>query len=336
MKLTVRTGAAALAVLVVVAAGRGVVSRAQTDALASWNDGPAKRAIVDLVARVTREGGPDFVPMPERVATFDNDGTLWAEKPLPTEIYFVLSRVRELAARDPSLAARQPFKAALEGDVAYFHEAGARAIVELVGESHTGMAQESFAREVDRFFQNARHPTLHRPYGETGYQPMAELLTYLRASGFDVWICSGGTTDFMREIAPRIYDVPRDHVIGSDVRRESRVVDGRLVVWRLPGPALLNDKEMKPLTIDRQIGRRPLLASGNVGAGGDVAMLEYSKGRAGRSLQLLVNHDDADREFAYAEKTNESLEAARRNGFTVVSVRTDWKTIFAPARTPPG
>ena len=187
--------------------------------------------------------------------------------------------------------------------------------------------------EAERFLQTARHPTLDRPFTELAYQPMLELLTYLRTNGFQIWICSGGTLDFMRAFATQTYGVPPERIIGSEFKRESRREDGRLRIWRLPAIDAINDKDGKPVGIDRQIGRRPVIVGGNVLSGGDVAMMEYSKGRSGPSLQLLVNHDDAEREFAYAERDNVSLDAAHRLGFTVVSIARDWKTVFAPART---
>lgn len=306
--------------------------RAQTDPLPSWNDGQTKRAIIAFVQRVTTPGSRDFVPVADRVATFDNDGTLWPEKPLPVEVYFVLSRLRGMAERDPSLRRRQPFKAALEGDAAYFHTAGERAVAQLIAATHTGMTQEEFARDVERFAATGRHPRLNRPYTSLAYQPMLELLAYLSANGFQTWICSGGTMDFMRVFAPRMYGIPPERIIGSEFRRESRRVGGRLVVYRLREIESVNDKDGKPLGIDRHIGRRPLFVAGNVMSGGDVAMMEFSKGRAGSSFQLLVNHDDGAREFAYAERDNASLTAARRFGFTVASVRNDWRRIFAGSR----
>lgn len=301
------------------------------DPLPSWNDGPAKRAIVGFVRRVTTEGGPDFVPVADRIAAFDNDGTLWAEKPLPTEVYFVLARVRELAARDPSLRQRQPFKAALEGDAAYFQEAGAPALARLLAATHGEMTQEAFAAEVGRFLSQERHPALNRPFTSAVYQPMLELLAYLRANGFQTWISSGGTLDFIRVFAPSVYGVPPERTIGSEMKRESRRVDGRLVVYRLGEPEHLNDKDGKPVGLDEHVGRRPLFVAGNVLSGGDVAMMEYSKGRRGPSFQLLVNHDDAAREFSYAEKDGASLRAAQAHGFTVVSIRSDWRQVFPPA-----
>lgn len=302
--------------------------RAGSDPLPSWNEGATKRGIIDFVTRVTKEGSPDFVPVADRIATFDNDGTLWAEKPLPVEVYFILSRVRELAAKDPSFKERQPFKAALEGDAAYFHEAGAKAVVELLVATETGMSQERFAGEARRFIEKGRHPKLDRPFIEIAYQPMMELLGYLRRHGFKTWICSGGTIDFMRVFAPQFYGVPIDQVIGSEVKRESRMEKDRLVVWRLPEIEAINDKEGKPVAIDRHIGKRPVFVAGNVLSGGDIAMMQYSKARRGPSFQLLINHDDAAREFAYAEKDNASLNAAKKYGFTVVSIKSDWKTVF--------
>jgi phosphoserine phosphatase len=308
----------------------GEPARAQgrvVDPLPSWNEGPAREAILEFVQRVTTPG-PDFVPVEERIAAFDNDGTLWVEKPLPTEVYFVLARVRELAARDPSLAARQPFRAALEGDATYFHEAGPQAVLALFAATHAGMTQEEFAYDVRRFLSDGHHPSLDRPFADAAYQPMLELLEYLRANGFQTWISSGGTLDFIRVLAPHAYGIPPERTIGSELKRETRRADGRLSIYRLAQGEHLNDRDGKPVGIDRHIGRRPLFVAGNVLSGGDIAMMEYSRGRGGPSLQLLINHDDAAREFAYAEKDGASLAAARQLGFVVVSMRSDWKRIF--------
>jgi phosphoserine phosphatase len=328
-----------LGVLLMIGAASGVnatrpasAQGAGPDPLPSWNDCAAKRGILDFVARVTKAGGPDFVPVPDRIATFDNDGTLWAEKPLPVEVYFTLDRLRDLAARNPGLKERQPFKAALEGDTAFFREAGEKAVVELILATHTGMTQDQFAAEARQFFESERHPKLNRPFTEIAYQPMIELLGYLRQKGFQIWLCSGGTIDFMRVISQRLYGVPIDQVIGSEFKRESRIEGDRLVVWRLPEIDAVDDKEGKPVGIDRQIGKRPIFVAGNVFSGGDIAMMRYSKGRAGPSFQLLINHDDAEREFAYSEKNDESLDAAKRFGFTVANIKSDWKTIFVPGQ----
>ena len=301
------------------------------DPLPSWNEGSAKRDIIAFVERVSTPGSADFVRLEERIATFDNDGTMWVEKPMPTEVYFVLNRLRELAADDSSWSRQQPFKAALAGDAAYFHEVGALGVLPLVLRAESGMTQEQFALEAHHFLATRRHPDMRESYTALVYQPMLELMRYLRQRGFQIWLCSGGTTDFMRAFASSTYGVSRDHVIGSELSRESRVIDGTRVIWRLDASAPPNDKELKPVNIDEHIGRRPLFAAGNVASGGDIAMLEYSRGRAGPSLQLLVHHDDATREYAYEERDGASLRAASTHGFVVVSMQRDWKIIFSPA-----
>lgn len=298
------------------------------DPLPSWHEGPVKQAIIDFITDVTREGSPHFVPVAERIATFDNDGTLWAEMPLPNEVYFLLARLRELADQDPSLRERQPFKAALEGDAAYFHEAPEETAVELVLTTYSGMSQEQFADEAHQFFRTGRHPVLNRPFTATVYQPMLELLAYLRANGFETWLCSGGTVDFMRVFAPQTYGIPPEQVIGSVLKRDFRLQDGRWMIWRLPALVSFNDTVEKPVNIDGQVGQRPVFVAGNVRSGGDIAQMEYSKGRPGPSFQLLINHDDAEREFAYQEPDNASLNAAAQYGFTVVNIKREWKTVF--------
>lgn len=297
--------------------------------LASWTDGEIRRTILQFVSKTVDPRSPDFVLPADRIAVFDNDGTLWVEKPMPNEVYFTFAKVTDLAAKDPSLAQQQPYKAALEHDAAYFHEAGPKAILELFVRTHTNVSQDEFATQVQRFMATARHPKLKRPFTTCIYTPMLELLTYLRAAGYQTWICSGGDTDFMRAFAPQVYGVPAEQVIGSEMKRESRRENGRLIIWRLPQIDAVNDKDLKPVDIDRQIGKRPVVVGGNVLSGGDIAMMEYSKGRSGPSLQLLINHDDTEREFAYAEKDNFSLDAARKHGFKVVSMKSDWKTVFA-------
>lgn len=308
--------------------GLALPSQAAADPLPSWNDTASKRAILDFVRRTTDPRSSEFVPPIDRIATFDNDGTLWVEKPMPNEVYFMLARVKEMAAKDPSLAERQPYRAALTGDAAYFHEAGAKAVLELFVATHSGVSQEGFAEQVRAFLEREVHPKIRRPYTTLAYRPMLEVLSWVRANGYQTWICSGGDADFMRVFAQHVYGIPAQCVIGSEVKREARRDGGRMLVWRLPALDAINDKEGKPVGIDRQIGKRPLIACGNVLSGGDIAMMEYSKGRKGPSLQLLVNHDDADREYAYAEKDGASLEAARTHDFNVISIRDDWKTVF--------
>lgn len=297
------------------------------DPLPSWNDGRVKQSITEFVARVTTANSPDFVPVADRIATFDNDGTLWAEKPV-VQGMFVLARLKQMAAADPSLKQKQPFKAVLEGDVAYFKQAGEKAVMELLTATHANMTQAQFEQEVRQFFQTGVHPTLKLPYTQVTYKPMVELLEYLRANGFQTWICSGGGIDFMRVVSQPLYGIPPQQVIGSSGKQEFIQKDGKFVIWRLPEISRINDQAGKPVGINLHIGKRPVFAAGNERSGGDIAMLTYSQGRPGASFQLLINHDDAQREFAYQEPDNASLNAAQANGWQVVSIKNDWKQVF--------
>lgn len=305
------------------------------DPLPSWNDGAAKAAILEFIESATAETGPGYVPPSERIAVFDNDGTLWPERPL-IEGQFALGRLKVLAERDPTLRERQPFKAALEGDLAYLKEAGLPAVNQLLAETYAGMSTEEFEDLSREFFRTATHPSLGRPYTELAYLPMVELLRLLRDNGFETWVVSGGTQDFVRVIAEEMCGVPPERVIGSTPELKFVERDGQWVVWRTGEVGSFNDKEGKPVNIALHIGQRPALAAGNVRSAGDVAMLMYSGGRRGPSLQLMINHDDPEREFAYAEADNASLKAATERGWIVVSVRDDWKTVFAPADRPGG
>ena len=303
-----------------------VTATAQQDPLPSWNDGPAKRAIMAFVAQVTTPGA-GFVPVEQRVATVDNDGTLWQEQPT-AELVFALTRLRTLARQDSTWRTRQPVKAALEGDHEWLHHAGEQAVLELLGVTHGNISQEQFEADARAFLDTARHPKLGRSYVELTYGPMHELLALLKENDFQVWISSGGTLEFMRVFAPRVYRIPPSRVIGSVLKREARVRDGRMTLWRTRTVESVNDKEGKVVNIDRIIGQRPILVAGNVGSAGDVAMMHYSRGRAGPSLQLLVVHDDAQREFTYQERDTASIRAARAFGFTLVSMARDWKVVF--------
>lgn len=298
------------------------------DPLPSWNAGPVKQSVLTFVTQVTKENSPDFVPVADRIATFDNDGTLWPEKPL-IQGMFVLIKLRTMAAADSSLKEKQPFKAALAGDVAYFSQAGEEAVMELLATTHANMTQEQFEQEVQRFFKTQVHPRMRVPYTQLAYKPMVELLEYLRANGFQTWICSGGGIDFVRAISQQMYGVPPQQVIGSNLKKTFIDKDGKQVLWRKPETGLINDKAGKPVGIDLHIGKRPVFAAGNERSGGDIAMLTYSQGHPSSSFQLLVNHDDAKREFAYQESDNASLKAAKANNWTVVSIQKDWKTVFA-------
>lgn len=300
---------------------------ATADPLPSWNNGEVKQSIIEFVSRVTTENSPDFVPVADRIATFDNDGTLWAEQPV-VQGMFVLGKLQAMAAADRTLTERQPFQAALEGDVEYFKQAGEAAIMELLTATHTNMTQEQFQQEVQQFFATGIHPMLNLPYTKVTYKPMIELLEYLRDNQFQTWICSGGGIDFMRVVSQSLYGIPPEQVIGSSGKEEFIERDGKYVIWRLPEILRINDQADKPIGIDLHIGKRPVFAAGNERTGGDIAMLTYSQGRSGASFQLLINHDDAQREFAYQEPDNASLNAAEANGWQVVSIKNDWKTVF--------
>jgi haloacid dehalogenase-like hydrolase len=301
---------------------------AAPEPLPSWNPGQAKSAILDFVRRTTTPGSPDFIAVEDRIATFDNDGTLWAEQPI-IQVLAMQTRLETLAAADPALRQTQPFQAALVGDAAYFATAGEAALMQVIALTSANQTDAEFAAQTAAFFATATYPRFNQPVTAMVYQPMQELLTYLRAHAFQTWICSGGGIDFMRVISQPLYGIPPQQVIGSSLQKEYREVNGTGQLWRLAEIGRINDKAGKPVGIDLHIGKRPVIAVGNVRSGGDIAMLSYSQGAPEKSLQLLVNHDDGEREFAYQEPDNASLNAANANGWQVISMKNDWKTIFA-------
>lgn len=311
---------------------------AKVDPLPSWNDGPSKRAILDFVATVTREGSPGFVPVAERVAVFDHDGTLVCEKPIAHGM-FLIDRIRALAERQPEIAHEEPFATLLTGDVDFVRRLGKKFLAELTFSTIAGLPEEQLEAEARDFIRTARHPVFDVPLGQTTYQPMRELLAFLRAKGFTVWICSGSGIHFMRPAAEEWYGVGPEHVIASrpatalreraDVElRPGESPNRRLDLVVLPELEVLNDEERKPVSIGERIGRRPILVAGNVGTGGDIEMLRWSQSGHRPNLQLLVLHDDATREMAYGEPTNASLDAAARYGWQVVRMATDWNRVF--------
>ncbi len=297
----------------------------QADPLPSWHDTPTKRAILDFVATVTRAGTPGFVAPRDRIATFDNDGTLWCEQPTIEAVY-TKERAGALLARRPELAREHPYDQLARGDVSGLT---AQDVIRVLADTHTGMTEDEFTAEVQRFFATARHPKYGVPYTQVVYQPQLELLAYLRLNGFRVFICSGGEVGFMRAVAERLYEVPAEQVIGTYFMSRTEEQGGRLVLRRTDQLVLVNDKEGKPVGIDQHVGKRPILACGNERNGGDIAMLRYARGNSRPSLALLVNHDDAAREARYDERDGASLAAARTYGFTVVSMRDDWGRVFA-------
>jgi hypothetical protein len=296
--------------------------------LETWTAGPTRSAIVDFVGRVTTEGGPDFVAEESRVAVFDNDGTLWCEKPMYIQLDFLVRRFKEQAEADPALREQQPYKAAYTGDLSWLgdavtkhyqgDDADLKPLLAAILTAYHELTVEQHASRVNAFFADARHPTLNRPYTACGYAPMVELLRYLEANGFTNYIVSGGGRDFMRPITGPLYGVPPERVVGSSVGLVYR--DGQL--YTTNQPEFLDDGPIKPVRLWSRIGRRPILAAGN--SNGDIEMLEFTDG-----LRLLVLHDDAEREFDYVAGAEKSLEDAKAQGWTVVSMRDDWTTVFA-------
>ncbi len=305
--------------------------------LSSWNDGAPKRAIVDFVERVTDEGGEEYVPRAERVAVFDNDGTLWCEKPMPVELGFVLKRLAEMAEKDSELRDRQPWKAAYErdyawlGDVVTKHYHGDDSDVKVLFggllQAFDGMSVEEYAVAAHEFLHDQQHPTLGRAFRDCGYLPMVQLLGYLEANGFTTYIASGGDRDFMRPVTESIYGIPAERVVGSSSGlRYLEDEDGGNVVYQA-AMDVFDDGPIKPVRIWSRIGRRPLVAAGN--SNGDIQMLQYAGGRSRPALRLLVLHDDDQREFAYTIGAEASLEQAEQQGWTIVSIKNDWATVFA-------
>jgi hypothetical protein len=309
-----------------------------TDPLPSWNDGPTKQSIIEFVEKVTKPSSPDFVAVPERIATFDNDGTLWCEQPMPVQFYFALDRVKSLAPEHPEWKTKEPFASLLKGDVKTALAGGDQALLELVMATHAGMTTVEFEQIVRDWIATAKHPKTGKLYTEMVYQPMIELLTYLRANGFKTFIVSGGGIEFMRAWAERVYGVPPEQVIGSSAKTKFEMRDGQPVLMRLPELNFVDDKSGKPVGINQHIGRRPIMAFGN--SDGDREMVEYTQGGSGARFMLLVLHDDSEREYAYGPAkglpdvklgafTQALYDQAKKNNWTVVSMKGDWKRIFA-------
>jgi hypothetical protein len=325
---------ALLAALLALALGGGAPTRAQApDPLPSWNDGKAKQSILDFVAAVTKAGGADFVPPAERIATIDNDGTLWVEQPAYTQFVFALDQVKALAPKHPEWKTTQPFQAVLEGDMKALEASGEKGIVEIIAATHSGMSTEDFNKIVADWLATAKHPRFKRLYTDLVYQPMLELLIYLRANGFKTFIASGGGQEFMRVFADKTYGVPPEQVIGSSGETHYQMWDASPVLMKLPKVDFVDDGPGKPVGINKFIGRRPIFAFGN--SDGDKEMLEWTAAGQGLSFMGLVHHTDATREYAYDRdskvgKLDKALDEAIAKGWTVVDMKNDWKTIFPP------
>ena len=305
------------------------------DPLPSWNDGPSKRAIVAFVGKVTTAGGADFVAQGDRIAVFDNDGTLWAEKPVPFQAMFVGDRVRAMAKDHPDWNTTEPYRSAINNDAKGLAASGEKGLMELMAATHSGMTTDEFNATVKEWVATARHPQTGKPYTAMVYQPMLELLSYLRANGFQTWIVSGGGQDFMRAWVEPIYGIPTQQVIGSDADMEYKLVDGKPVIVKLAKISLIDDKAGKPVGIERFIGRRPIFAFGN--SDGDRQMLEWTTAGSGARFAGLVHHTDAKREYAYDRtdklaQLDKAWDQAQQQGWTVVDMKREWKVVYPPAK----
>jgi phosphoglycolate phosphatase-like HAD superfamily hydrolase len=305
---------------------------AQTDPLPSWNDGAVKKAITDFVTRVTTQGSPDFVPEAERIATFDNDGTLWVEQPYYFQMAFAFDRLKAMAPQHPEWKTKEPFRSLLKGDVATAAKAGEKGLLAVVAATHSGMTVPQFEVLVTDWIKTARHPRFKRPYNELVYQPMLEVLAYLRANGFRTFIVSGGGMDFMRPWAPAAYGIPPQQIVGSSGVTEFRLnKDGKGELVKTAKVDFIDDGPGKPVGINRNIGRQPIIAFGN--SDGDLQMLQYTTSGSGARLGVYVHHDDAVREYAYDRKSrigklDKGLDEAPKWGWQVTSMKNDWKVIF--------
>jgi phosphoserine phosphatase len=310
-----------------------VVARA-AEPLPSWNDGKAKQAIEEFVGKVTKSGSPDYVRPAERIATFDNDGTLWAEQPMYFQMQFALDRVKALAPQHPEWKDTEPFASLLKGDVKSALAGGEGAMLQILMAAHAGMTTEEFDKIVTDWMATARHPVTKRAYTGMVYQPMLELLRYLRANGFKTFIVSGGGIEFMRPWTEKVYGIPPEQVIGSSLKTKFEMRDGKPVLVRLAEINFVDDKEGKPVGINEHIGRRPIAAFGN--SDGDLQMLQWTAAGSGARFCLYVHHDDATREWAYDRQSSigrldQGLDEAAAKGWTVVSMKDDWKQIFPMA-----
>ncbi|MEN6519855.1 MAG: HAD family hydrolase [Armatimonadota bacterium] len=294
--------------------------------LPSWTDNPAKESIIQFVKTVTDKSSPNYVPPEDRIAVFDNDGTLWTEQPIPFQFAFAIDRVKELAPQHPEWKNEQPFKAILENDRTYRAKATLQDVGKIIMATHAGMTTDEFQNTVSNWIATARHPRFQRPYTDLVYQPMLELLIYLRTNGFKTFIVSGGTSDFMRPWVENVYSIPPEQVVGSSLVTEYEMQNRKPFLKILPKVDFIDDKAGKPVGIHKFIGRRPVMAVGN--SDGDLQMLQYTAGGSGIREMLLIHHTDANREYAYDKGTEEALKAARENGWTVIDMQRDWKVIY--------
>jgi len=331
MRLALSTAIAACLLLTVAAPA----SAQSADPLPSWNDDKAKQSILAFVARVTKAGAPEFVPAAERIAVFDNDGTLWGEQPMYVQLRFMLDRVKALAPQHPEWKEREPFASLLKGDLKAVMAGGEHALIEIVMATHAGMTSEEFEKIVKDWIATARHPKTNRRYTEMVFQPMLEVLAYLRANGFKTFVVSGGGIEFMRPWTEQVYGIPAEQVVGSSIKTKFEMRDGKPVLVRLAEMNFVDDKEGKPVGIQQHIGRRPVAAFGN--SDGDLQMLQWTTAGAGPRFALFVRHTDGDREWAYDRKSSigqldKGLDEAAAKGWIVVDMKQDWKVIYPPEK----
>jgi hypothetical protein len=322
-------------VLALLAFAMGSANVQAQDPLPSWNEGATKKSILAFVDRVTNQGSPDFVPPAERIAVFDNDGTLWSEQPLYFQLFFAIDRVKALAPKHPEWKIRQPFQAVLENDQKALAAAGEKGLLELVMATHAGMITEDFERIVRDWIATAKHPQTGRRYTEMVYQPMLELLAFLRVNSFKTFIVSGGGIEFMRPWAERVYGIPPEQVIGSSIKTKFVLRDGKPMLVRLPELNFIDDKAGKPVGIHQHIGRRPIAAFGN--SDGDLEMLQWTATGEGTRFGLIVHHTDGEREWAYDRKSpvgrlDRALDEAGKQGWIVLDMRKDWNKIWVGLR----
>ncbi len=306
------------------------------DPLPSWNEGKTKGAIIAFVEKVTKEGSADFVPANERIATFDNDGTLWSEQPIYFQLQFAIDSVKQLAPKHPEWKSTQPFQAVLENDQKTILASGERGLIKLIMATHANMTSDQFSASVKEWIATARHPRFGRPYSELVFQPMLELLVYLRANQFRTYIVSGGGVEFMRVFAEDVYGIPPEQVIGSTIKTKFEIRDNIPVLMRIPEVDFIDDKAGKPVAINKFIGRRPIAAFGN--SDGDLQMLQWAAAGDGPSFQMIVHHTDAEREWAYDRdshigRLDELLKQAKKQGWSVTNMQLDWKRIYPPAKS---
>jgi phosphoglycolate phosphatase-like HAD superfamily hydrolase len=302
----------------------------QQDPLPSWNDGASKKSIIDFVTKTTKQGSPDFIPVSDRIACFDNDGTLWSEQPMYFQLAFAIDQVKAMAPQHTEWKTTQPFQAVLEGDLKTAFSGDVKSILQIVGATHSGMTTDEFEKNVKNWIDSAKHPKTGKLYTEMIFQPMVELLNYLRANGYKTFIVSGGGVDFMRAWAEKAYGIPPDQVVGSSGKVKYDFVDGKPVLIKLPDLNFFDDKEGKPVAIYQYIGKRPVFTVGN--SDGDYAMLQWTSTGSGARFGMIVDHTDAEREWAYRKSPMGNLEKgiadAPKYNWVIVDMKRDWKKIF--------